>query len=135
MASGVPKTDDFWQISNNDYIFTIRRTKFKRNLYFNLDDFLFSIKIDVKSGILPKLFDVLTDLDESLASIIRSLQHIYETVPNSENPMTSYNNHERQIYITFQDTDDESSFVSVNSGENVLMYKYIHFIFTRKFIN
>ena len=117
MASGLPKTDDFWQISNNDYVFTIRRTKFKRNQHFNLDDFLFSIKIDVKNNILPSLFDVLIDLDESLISIIRSLQHMYETVPERSNQQ---HQRERQIYITFQDTDDESSFVSVNSGKYLI---------------
>ena len=80
-----------------------------------MDDFLFSIKIDVKNGTLPKLFDVLTDLDDSLVSIISSLQSIYENVPESAR-QSRYNNLQRQIYITFQDTDDESSFVAVNSG-------------------
>ena len=115
MATGFPRSEDFWQINNDNYVFTIRRNTFKRNRHFNLDDFLFSIKIDVKNGTLPKLFDVLTDLDDSLVSIISSLQSIYENVPESAR-QSRYNNLQRQIYITFQDTDDESSFVAVNSG-------------------
>ena len=118
MATGFPRNEDFWQINNDNYVFTIRRKQFKRNRYFNLDDFLFSIKIDVRSGTLPKLFDILNDLDQSLVSVVRSLQSIYENVPENGH-QTRANNLQRQIYITFQDTDDESSFVSVNSGKKI----------------
>ena len=121
MATGFPKTNDFWQISNEDYTFTIRREKFKKNAFFSLDDFLFSVKIDVKAKVLPKIFEILHDLDESLVSIITTLQNIYQSAPPNT-PLSRRNNHlDRQIYITFQDADNESSFVSVNSGKHSLV--------------
>ena len=68
----------------------IRRVKSKKAHKFDLDDHIFSIKIQPIKNMRPKLIDTMNDLDSALEEALKYLQSIYK------------NDKEHHIYICFE---------------------------------
>ena len=68
----------------------LKRVKSKKAHKFDLDDHIFSIKIENIKNKRPKLIDIMNDLDSALEEALKYLQSIY--LPDKEH----------HIYICFE---------------------------------